>query len=199
MDEAGGLDRDVRDAPAELFEREGELAAVEAFLDRGADDGASLLIEGPPGDRQDRAAAATRRGEPRSATSGCCGRAARRSSATSASASSASSSGRCCAASPPTIEPRSSPARPPSPRRSSASPTPATLDLSPAEASLYGLFWLVAGLAEAGPLVLAIDDAHWCDVASLRFVRYLGRRLDGLPLAVAIAARADEPGPGAEL
>jgi DNA-binding CsgD family transcriptional regulator len=68
-----------------------------------------------------------------------------------------------------------------------------------AEASLYGLFWLLAGLAEFGPLVLAIDDAHWCDASSLRFVQYLGRRLDGLPVFVALAARPNEPGVEAEM
>ena len=60
-----------------------------------------------------------------------------------------------------------------------------------AESSLYGLFWLFVGLAESGPLVLAIDDAHWADAASLRFVRYLGRRLEGLPVLLALAARPE--------
>jgi DNA-binding CsgD family transcriptional regulator len=73
------------------------------------------------------------------------------------------------------------------------------LEVAAAESSLYGLFWLLAGLAESGPVVLAIDDAHWSDVASLRFVRYLGQRLDGLPVLVALAARPNEPGTGAEL
>jgi DNA-binding CsgD family transcriptional regulator len=74
---------------------------------------------------------------------------------------------------------------------------PGALDAVATEASLYGLFWLVAGLAAAGPLVLAIDDAHWSDVASLRFVRYLSRRLEGLPVLVVLAARPAEPGPPA--
>ena len=74
------------------------------------------------------------------------------------------------------------------------------LDLGAApEPALYGLFWLLAGLAESGPLVLAIDDAHWADVASLRFVRYLAQRLDGLPVLVALAARPNEPGAQAEI
>ncbi len=73
------------------------------------------------------------------------------------------------------------------------------LDVSPAEASLYGLFWLAAAIAEAGPVVFAIDDAHWADAASLRFIQYLGRRLDGLPLLLALAARPNEPGPSGEI
>lgn len=75
---------------------------------------------------------------------------------------------------------------------------PGALDLTPSEASLYGLFWLVAGLTESGPLVLSIDDAHWADVSSLRFVRYLAQRLDGVPAVVALAARPNEPGIQAE-
>ncbi|HYC82452.1 MAG TPA: AAA family ATPase, partial [Solirubrobacterales bacterium] len=63
-----------------------------------------------------------------------------------------------------------------------------------AESSLYGLFWVVATLAEARPLALVVDDAHWGDAASLRFFHYLGRRLDGLPVVTALAARPDEPG-----
>lgn len=73
------------------------------------------------------------------------------------------------------------------------------IDLGGAEASLYGLFWMLAVLADGGPLVLAIDDAHWSDAASLRFVHYLGRRLDGLPVLLALAARPNEPGVEAEM
>jgi DNA-binding CsgD family transcriptional regulator len=73
------------------------------------------------------------------------------------------------------------------------------LEVGAAEGSLYGLFWMLAGLAERGPLVLAIDDAHWSDSASLRFARYLGQRLDGLPVLLALAARPNEPGVQAEM
>ncbi|HTT94351.1 MAG TPA: AAA family ATPase, partial [Solirubrobacterales bacterium] len=73
------------------------------------------------------------------------------------------------------------------------------LEVSPAESSLYGLFWLLADLAESDPVVLAIDDAHWSDSSSLRFVRYLGKRLAGLPVLVALAARPHEPGVQADL
>ena len=58
---------------------------------------------------------------------------------------------------------------------------------------LHGLFWLVADLAADGPLLLAVDDLHWCDAASLRFVAYLGRRLEGLPVLLAATSRMREP------
>ncbi|HVW46926.1 MAG TPA: AAA family ATPase [Solirubrobacterales bacterium] len=75
---------------------------------------------------------------------------------------------------------------------------PGALDLSPTEASLYGLFWMVVGLTETGPLVISVDDAHWADVPSLRFLRYLAQRFDGVPVTAALAARPNEPGIQAE-
>src|SRR5437763_1001683 len=53
--------------------------------------------------------------------------------------------------------------------------------------------------AELAALDRALEDAHWGDVASLRFLRFLGARLDDLPLLLAVAARPDEPGAPAEL
>ncbi|MGE4121248.1 MAG: AAA family ATPase [Solirubrobacterales bacterium] len=73
------------------------------------------------------------------------------------------------------------------------------LDVGAAESSLYGLFWMLAGLAEKGPVVLAVDDTHWADSASLRFFRYLGQRLDAMPILLALAARPNEPGVQAEM
>jgi DNA-binding CsgD family transcriptional regulator len=62
------------------------------------------------------------------------------------------------------------------------------------EATLHGLYWLVANLAERRSLVLLIDDAHWADVPSLDFLEYLSHRIDGVSVLVALAARSDEPG-----
>ena len=59
---------------------------------------------------------------------------------------------------------------------------------------LHGLYWLTANLAERRPLVLAVDDLHWADRSSLRFLAYLAQRLDGLPVALAVAFRPHEPG-----
>jgi predicted ATPase len=61
-------------------------------------------------------------------------------------------------------------------------------------AMLHGLYWLAANLAMRRPALLAIDDLHWADVASLRWIAYLARRLEGLPLLVAVAARPPEQG-----
>jgi DNA-binding CsgD family transcriptional regulator len=49
-------------------------------------------------------------------------------------------------------------------------------------ASLHGLYWLTVNVAGEGPVAIAVDDLHWSDVASLRFLAYLVRRLEGLPV-----------------
>ena len=59
---------------------------------------------------------------------------------------------------------------------------------------LHGLYWLAANLAAERPLVLVVDDAHWADSPSLRFIDVLARRLDGLPILLAVGARPAEPG-----
>ena len=61
-------------------------------------------------------------------------------------------------------------------------------------AALHGLFWVALNLAAEQPLLLAIDDLHWCDRPSLRFVAYLTRRLDGQPILVGATVRTGERG-----
>jgi len=60
-------------------------------------------------------------------------------------------------------------------------------------AVLHGLYWLAVNLAARRPLLLVVDDAHWADTASLRWLAYLSSRLQGLPLAVLLALRPAEP------
>jgi DNA-binding CsgD family transcriptional regulator len=71
---------------------------------------------------------------------------------------------------------------------------------TPAEpaAALHGLFWLVSNLAEYEGLMLIVDDAHWADQPSLRFLAYLARRLSGLSVLLVVAVRPHEPGGQAE-
>ncbi|MGH2721523.1 MAG: ATP-binding protein, partial [Actinomycetota bacterium] len=54
---------------------------------------------------------------------------------------------------------------------------------------LHGLYWLCANLADRGPLVMTVDDAHWADSPSLRFLLYLAGRIEELPILVVLAAR----------
>ncbi|MCR3754300.1 regulatory protein, luxR family [Lentzea californiensis] len=57
---------------------------------------------------------------------------------------------------------------------------------------VYGLYWLSANLAESGPLLMVVDDVHWADGASLRFLSHLSRRIADLPVLLLLAGR---PGP----
>jgi DNA-binding CsgD family transcriptional regulator len=59
---------------------------------------------------------------------------------------------------------------------------------------VHALYWLTTNLAEREPLALFVDDAHWADALSLRFLDYLAARLEGLPVVVVVAARPAEPG-----
>src|SRR5215208_6196077 len=59
-------------------------------------------------------------------------------------------------------------------------------------AALHGLYWLCASLSERDPLALLIDDVQWVDSASLRWFAYLARRLEDLPVLVALAVRGGE-------
>lgn len=54
---------------------------------------------------------------------------------------------------------------------------------------VYGMYWLCANLAESGPLLLMVDDAHWADGASLRFLSHLSRRIADLPVVLLLAGR----------
>jgi DNA-binding CsgD family transcriptional regulator len=59
-------------------------------------------------------------------------------------------------------------------------------------AILHSLYWLTVALAEESPLVLAVDDLHWCDEPSLRFLNYLIRRTEGIAVAVLCSVRPRE-------
>jgi DNA-binding CsgD family transcriptional regulator len=60
-------------------------------------------------------------------------------------------------------------------------------------AVLHGLFWLTVNLCSERTLLLAVDDLHWCDTASLRFLAYLARRLEDLPVVLVASLRSSEP------
>ncbi len=60
-------------------------------------------------------------------------------------------------------------------------------------AALHGLFWVALNLASERALVIEVDDLHWCDPPSLRFLAYLVRRLEGQPILFAATVRTGEP------
>jgi DNA-binding CsgD family transcriptional regulator len=64
-------------------------------------------------------------------------------------------------------------------------------DGAPADAAgtLLGLYWLVANLADHGPLVLLVDDLQWADARSVDLLEFLAPRLRDLPVLLVAAAR----------
>jgi DNA-binding CsgD family transcriptional regulator len=65
----------------------------------------------------------------------------------------------------------------------------------PSAAIQHGLYWVAANLAEHSPLLLSVDDLQWADAASMRWLVYLARRLEGLSVLIAASVRSGEPGP----
>ena len=57
---------------------------------------------------------------------------------------------------------------------------------------LHGLYWLAANFASRKPTLLVVDDLHWADEPSLRWLAYLARRLEGLPLLLLAGTRPPE-------
>lgn len=67
--------------------------------------------------------------------------------------------------------------------------TPQTAAPDSAYPVVHGLWRLAAELAAGGRRVLVVDDAHWTDAPSLRFVDFLARRLRDVELTVILAVR----------
>ncbi|SDP96215.1 helix-turn-helix transcriptional regulator [Lentzea jiangxiensis] len=65
---------------------------------------------------------------------------------------------------------------------------------------LHGVYRLAAALAGREGLLVVVDDAHWADAASLRWLAYLALRVRRLPIAVVLAVglgeRCDDPSYG---
>ena len=59
-------------------------------------------------------------------------------------------------------------------------------------ARFHGLHWLCARLADERPLALLVDDAHWADELSLRFLAYLAARIEEIPACAVVAVRTGE-------
>jgi hypothetical protein len=59
-------------------------------------------------------------------------------------------------------------------------------------AMLHGLYWLAANFVSRRPTLLIVDDVHWADEPSLRWLGYLAKRLEGLPMLVLAATRPSQ-------
>jgi DNA-binding CsgD family transcriptional regulator len=67
-------------------------------------------------------------------------------------------------------------------------------DADPSFAILHGLYWLCANLSAATPLCLVVDDAHFADAASLRYLAFLLTRLEDVEIALVLATRPCDEG-----
>lgn len=59
-------------------------------------------------------------------------------------------------------------------------------------AILHGLYWLTSRIARKIPLLLVVDDAHWADEPSIRFLVYLAGRIREQPIGALIATRPSD-------
>lgn len=66
-------------------------------------------------------------------------------------------------------------------------------------ALVHGLYWCVVNLSEQRPVAIVVDDVHWADELSLRFLVYLARRLDDLSGTLIVGLRTGDPGPESDL
>ncbi len=60
--------------------------------------------------------------------------------------------------------------------------------------ALHGLYWLTVNISRDKAVLIAVDDLHWADLPSLRFVVHLTPRLDGVPVVLLATVRP----PGSE-
>jgi DNA-binding CsgD family transcriptional regulator len=57
---------------------------------------------------------------------------------------------------------------------------------------LHGLYWLVSDLAARQPLLIAVDDVHWADPPSARWLAHLAARIADLPVLLLLASRPEQ-------
>ena len=60
-------------------------------------------------------------------------------------------------------------------------------------AVMHGLYWLTVNLADCRRLLIIVDDAHWADEPSLRWLAHLAPRLEGAAVALLVALRPVQP------
>jgi DNA-binding CsgD family transcriptional regulator/tetratricopeptide (TPR) repeat protein len=53
---------------------------------------------------------------------------------------------------------------------------------------------VIAALQANGPTLMVIEDAHWADESTLDLIKFIGRRIDAMPVLLAITYRDDEVG-----
>jgi predicted ATPase len=175
-----------------LLERDGELAALEALFDAAiAGEGGALYVSGPPGIGKTALLARARR------------------SARARGMTTLHAAGVDLARELPfgvavdLVAPLLRDAQSHELLAGAAAPAQALVRGGPLDGDelrlLHALYWVVANLADRGPVAVFVDDAHWADPLSLRFALFLAQRIADLPAALVLAARQGEPDAPVEL
>lgn len=69
---------------------------------------------------------------------------------------------------------------------------PEVEDLAEREGERLRLFRRIRATLLAEPTLLVLEDVHWADEATLDLMRFLGRRLEGLPIVLVATYRTEE-------
>jgi DNA-binding CsgD family transcriptional regulator/tetratricopeptide (TPR) repeat protein len=64
---------------------------------------------------------------------------------------------------------------------------------------IHGLYWLTVHLAEQQPMAMLVDDVHWADDLTLRFLAYVAERIEDVSLAMVVTIRTGDPFADSEL
>jgi DNA-binding NarL/FixJ family response regulator len=72
-------------------------------------------------------------------------------------------------------------------------------DGDPGHAASHAVFWLAVNISRRRPLTILIDDLQWADLASLRWLIHLARRMISLPLTVVVTSGSGGHADHAEL
>ncbi|MBV9417289.1 MAG: AAA family ATPase, partial [Solirubrobacterales bacterium] len=91
------------------------------------------------------------------------------------------------------------PTRPDSPPPSGAAETPAPAPADRRFTLVHSLYRLTSNISRSGPIALAVDDCHWADAPSLRFLAYANGRREQLGVLLIVTVREGEPSGAQEL
>jgi predicted ATPase len=64
---------------------------------------------------------------------------------------------------------------------------------------VHGLYWLTENLAEHRSMAILIDDVHWADDFTLRYLVYIAERIEDVPVALVVVIRTGDPGSESQL
>jgi DNA-binding CsgD family transcriptional regulator len=64
---------------------------------------------------------------------------------------------------------------------------------------VHSLYWLSTNLSRAAPIAFLVDDGHWADAPSMRFLAYINGRCEQLGALVILTVRDGEPSIAQEL